>query len=88
VNVEQKERENEAMNATNRLDEIAKRNIVLHRKDIAFAAMVAALLVYCLASLRIASAQPLHVDTMTDASAHTAVAHADRGVCTPDSIDC
>jgi hypothetical protein len=78
------------MNATNRLDEIAERNIVLHRKDIAFAAMIAALLVYCVASLRIASAQPLHVDTMTDASVHTTttVAHADDGLCTPDNLDC
>ena len=61
----------------NRFEEIAERNSRSRLADVAFAAMVALLLVFCLASLRTAGASPLNAGTPTVTDqAHAIADHA------------
>ena len=65
---------------TNRLDEIVERNHKSRIVDIAFATLIAVLMVMCIASLRDASGRSLTTGTH-DAQAEGTVAHVGDAVC-------
>jgi hypothetical protein len=74
------------MNATTRLDEIADRNSRSRVVDVAFAAVIAILLMLCLVSLRVAAGGDLRAyDT---ASTADNVADVGGGVCDLDDLLC
>jgi hypothetical protein len=75
------------MNATTRLDDIADRNSRSRVLDVAFAAVIAILMMLCLVSLRDAAGGDLRANDTASSADHSGVVVADSA-CDVDSTHC